>query len=146
MTQDRADLRPVVVAVVQRLDEDDAQLDLEGPALVFAVGQLVTPDPPSRLDQVIRASRRVLTQYRQSWEWVALSELWFVCAKPPRVPLLGRQHVLKRRCDRPVRSGDGQAELLDGQLCADVKQVLVRPLVISESLDQRSQSQLILDT
>ena len=144
LAEDRADVRPVIVAMVQRLHDDYCQVQVVLPVRPIDLDHLGLAFS-CRLDELIRALARELTQPGDTRKLVLFVGGRLAACETFRVPLLGSDKMVKRRSDGAVCARRRQPELLLGQLRANVKQVKVRPPVIPERLDPWSvQRRLIL--
>src|SRR6266851_143918 len=130
-------MRPVVVAMVQRLDQNHPAMQPEALVLIPRFVRLLRSDPRRDLDQLVAASDRMLSQSRDARELVIpLVDLRLAAAKPLDVPLLRSQQVQERRRKSPVGSWGGNLQLLVREAAAHIEKMHVRPLVVSEGLDQ----------
>src|SRR5205807_10154316 len=88
--EDRADVGPVIVAVMQCLDYHHAGVKPDGAfASCFRLMRLVRRDVRGDLDQLVATASRMLTECRKTRERVvALIDLWLAGTQPPEVSLL----------------------------------------------------------
>ncbi len=136
--EDRADVCAVVVAVVNRLDDHDPQVQLHELALSFLLDRVFSCDPARHLDQLVAAARGVLPQLGQGRSrLIAFVDLGLCACEASEVALLGGNEVQQGGGDGSIRARSGQLQLVVGQLRADVQQVQVRPLVVAEGFDQQ---------
>ena len=89
------------------------------------------------LDQLIPAPNGMLSQHGDTREHtIPLADPRLAGAEALEVSLFGRQQVEERGCDGAVRPGRRHLQLLVGEPGAHVKEVQVRPLVVTKSLDE----------
>ena len=142
MAEDAAYVGAMVVAVVQRLDDHDTEVQ---PTVELVLDGVVGFHAGRSFDQLVPGARGQLLQRINARPRVILESTFTRVAKPTEVPLLGREQVQPRVCDRPVRARSGQLKLLLRQLPAHVQELQVGPFVIAERLDpQIIQNALIL--
>ena len=132
MAEDRAHVGAVVVAVMQRLDDDDTEMKPESPVPEFGLDRVIRLDSLGRFDQLIPASDGVLFEGGNAGEVVALMELGFASAQPKEVALLSGKQVLKSRSDRSVSPRSAPFQLIVCQLRADVEELQISPLVVAK--------------
>jgi hypothetical protein len=135
--KDRADVRAMVVPMVERLYEHDTQVQLEHPVLELGLDHILRPNLPSRLNQPIPTHSRNLPKRSDARKLLPLTDRLLPSKQPNQVPLLGPHQVLKRGRHSAVRPWTRQLQLLLGQLPADLHEEQVRPPVITKSLDQK---------
>jgi len=130
---------PMVVPMMQGLDDDDARVQDDGPLSRAArLMSLIGRDIRGDLDQLVAAVHRMFPQCRDSGErHVALVDLRLASTQTPDVPLFRRQHMKESRSNRPVCPWSTHLQLLLREVGANIEQMQVRPLVVAERLDQQ---------
>src|SRR5438309_476767 len=136
-SEDRAYVRPVVVAVVQRLEEHDAEVQPELSVAVLRVDHIIGGDASGSFDELIPAAFGDQPEGADARELILLMDLRLVPDHASQVPLLSAQQVLQRRGDGAVRPRSGELQLLIAQPGANVEQVEVGPLVVAKRFNQR---------
>ena len=134
LAEDGAYVRAVVVAVVQRLDDHDAEVQS---AVELVFDGLVGFRASRGCDQLIPGTRSQLFQHINSGPRVVLEATLTPVAKPTKVALLTTDQMLPRSRERAVRARSGQLKLLLRQLPAHVQELQVGPLVVAERLGQQ---------
>jgi hypothetical protein len=79
---------PVVVSVVHRLHEHDAEVQSQDLTFSFLIDRLVGRDSPRGFDQAVAADYSVLPQHGHARCWIMLIDLRFEAGQAPEVALL----------------------------------------------------------
>lgn len=141
MAEDRAQVRAMVVAMVQRLEQKNGDVDPPGSRLPPGVDCGVALGTARHYDQLVPAADGLLSEDGNAGEFVTHRESTLIASQSPDVSTLGVDQVLPRGCDGSVRARGGQLELPLGELRTDIQQVEVGPFVIAEGFNQyRAQS------
>jgi uncharacterized protein len=131
-------VRAVVVAMVHRLHEHDAEVQPHEPAIPLLINGVVWRGPARGIHQLVSASNSVFAQDRKARGGrIALIDVGLGAREPAEVALLGGEEVQEGGRDASVGAGSGELQLVIGQLRADVQQVQVCPLVVAKRLDQQ---------
>ena len=94
VAEDGADMGAVVVAVVQGLDDHDAEVNSRSLALIFGFEDVVRRDAACCFDQLIPAAGGMLPQHIKAGDRLSLIDLSFAADQPREITLLGGEQMV----------------------------------------------------
>jgi hypothetical protein len=122
---------------MQRLDDHDAEVQLESSVLGFRLDGVIRTDPPARLDEPVPTAVGKLSQPEDAGKRSSLVDGGIAAIEAPKISLLSPDEVLKGGGDGAISPGSSQLKLLIGELPAYVEKMEIRPLVIAKCLNPK---------
>src|SRR5690242_945923 len=147
--QDRADVRPVVVAVMDGLDDDQRLPHLRHLAVEVDLRGVVWLQATRGIEQRVSALASKLPQRGDAWKWILFRKRWGRAGQAPQVALLGADDVRERRGNGAVSARRRQLQLRRLEPGARVEQLHVGPPVVAQrvlpDVVHRSHSLMLVD-